>query len=149
MITFSLSVVGWFGTVASGGGGSADPDCSRYLEAMKRPAVVAALEAWRARLPMTFEEKRYPRVLESSGFGAYSIALDFDYKLLGLEPSAHAEVSVDPGSKKIRFAAITDAKSTGFVFRFKGYEYMFEGSAMKSPRSSTVGVACAVARDGD
>jgi hypothetical protein len=149
MTIFTLATLSWLVAVVNGNQTFADPDCPRYLEAMKRPDVIATLVAWRGRLPETFDKKKYPRILEASGFGAYSIALDFDHRKLGLDSTAHAEISVDPRSKRIRFAAITDAKSTGFVFLFKGYEYMFEHSAMKSPRISNIGVACATSRDSD
>jgi hypothetical protein len=109
---------------------------------MRNTINVATLEAWRARLPAIFDGTKYQRVLEYSGFGAYSIALDFDATTLGLGPTAHAEISVDPNSGKIRLAAISDAEQTGFVFRFEGYERSFERRAMKSPRSAHVGVAC-------
>jgi hypothetical protein len=140
------------GSLAAGLGSaphSADPDCSRYLEAMKSPEAVAVLEAWRTRLPEIFDKKKYPRVLESSGFGAYSIALDFDPATVGLGAAAHAEISADPNNRKIRFAAITDALRTGFVFKFEGYEYRFEGAAMKTPRTHHIGVACTTERSGD
>lgn len=149
MKTLVTTIFSCLGAMASINAMSADPDCPRYVDMMKNPAAVAALEAWRARLPATFDKTKYPRVLESSDFGAYSIALDFDPAVLNLGSTAHAEISIDPNNKKIRFAAISDTLRTGFVFRFEGYEYMFEGFAMKSPRSGHVGVACAAARGDD
>jgi len=148
MNALMLALAGWLAAMANPNTQSVDPDCGRYLNAMQNPDVVAVLEAWRARLPETFDRKKYPRVWESSGFGGYSFALDFNPTTLGLKPTAHAEVSVDPRNGKVRFAAISDALGSGFVFRFKGYEYRFEGTAMKSPRSGYIGVACRTPRGG-
>jgi len=143
-----LMTVSWLVATINPGAQSADPDCSLYLNAMENPAAVAVLNAWRTRLPATFDRKKYPRVLESSGFGGYSFALDFDPVALGLGPKAHAEVSVDPSNGKVQLAAISDARWTGFVFRFEGFEHRFERRAMKSPRSGDIGVACRTPRGG-
>lgn len=121
-------------------------DCARYIEAFDNSSILSTLTAWRNRLPEKFEISNFTRLQKYHGFGRYSIPLDFDPKTINLGPQAHAEISIDPESKKVRFAAISDSLNTGFVFRFKDYDYKFESRALKSPRSGDIGVACAEGR---
>ncbi len=142
----TFAIVAWLAALSNSVPPPADPDCSRYLDAMRDPAKVATLEAWRVRIPATFDRAKYPRVHESSGFGGYSFAVDIDPATIGLRSTAHAEVRIEPGTDKVRLAAISDVLGTAFVFQFKGHEEDFEFYAMKSPRSGTVGVACRTLR---